>query len=147
MEGTWYGYYSKNSISNSGKLVIYVVREEGRIRMSQITISIPDEVLYETKMNKEDASNFVRKAVALGYYTQKGVSIGYCARIAGLPEEDFITYLGKNHISIFHFDNEEEFTEELDTGIDDMEAGREMPLEDAFVKIEDLRKHGKREKI
>ncbi|MCC8105807.1 MAG: UPF0175 family protein [Clostridiales bacterium] len=81
--------------------------------MCQIAISIPDEVLYDTKMNKEDACSFVRKAVALGYYTQSGVSIGYCAWIAGLSEEDFISYLGKNHVSIFHFDNEEEFMEEL----------------------------------
>lgn len=81
--------------------------------MCQIAVSIPDEVLYDTKMNKEEAGNFVRKAVALGYYTQSGVSIGYCARIAGLSEEDFIAYLGKNRVSIFRFDSEEEFMEEL----------------------------------
>lgn len=28
---------------------------------------------------------------------------------------------------------------ELDLGIDDMESGREVPLEDAFLKIEELR--------
>lgn len=29
----------------------------------------------------------------------------------------------------------------LDKGIADMEAGRELPLEEAFQKIEELRKH------
>ncbi|MCD7862720.1 MAG: UPF0175 family protein [Lachnospiraceae bacterium] len=53
-------------------------------------------------MNVEDANNFVRKAVALGYYTQSGVSIGYCAQTAGMSEEDFVNCLGQNHISIFH---------------------------------------------
>ncbi len=28
----------------------------------------------------------------------------------------------------------------LDRGIDDMEAGRELPLKDAFRKVEDLRR-------
>ena len=81
--------------------------------MCQIAIDIPNEVLYDTKMNREEANRFTRCAVALGYYTQSGVSIGYCAQIAGLTEEEFIQYLGKNQVSIFHFDNREEFLEEL----------------------------------
>ncbi|MBD5459516.1 MAG: UPF0175 family protein [Lachnospiraceae bacterium] len=82
--------------------------------MCQIAISIPNEVLFDTKMNQEEASKFAKQAVALGYYTQSGVSIGYCAQIAGMTEEEFIKYLGKNHVSIFRFDNQEEFLEELD---------------------------------
>ena len=81
--------------------------------MCQIAISIPDEVLFDTKMNKEEANQFVRRAVALCYYTQSGVSIGYCAQIAGMSEEGFIKYIGKNNISIFHFGDKEEFLEEL----------------------------------
>ncbi|MCD8039768.1 MAG: UPF0175 family protein [Lachnospiraceae bacterium] len=81
--------------------------------MCQIAVNIPDEVLYDTRMNIEDAGSFARKAVALGYYTQSGVSLGYCAQIAGMQEEDFITYLGQNHISVFHFDDKEEFLEEM----------------------------------
>lgn len=81
--------------------------------MCQLAINIPDAVLYDTHMSKEEACDFARKAVALGYYTQSGVSIGYCAQIAGMSEEDFIKYLGKNHVSIFHFDDEEEFLEEM----------------------------------
>lgn len=33
----------------------------------------------------------------------------------------------------------ESFLRMLDRGIDDMEAGRELPLEDAFKKINELR--------
>ncbi|MCD8125246.1 MAG: UPF0175 family protein [Lachnospiraceae bacterium] len=80
--------------------------------MCQVAINIPEEVLYDTKMNKNEALQFARRAVALGYYTQSGVSIGYCAQIAGMTEEDFIRYLGKNHVSVFHFDNTQEFLEE-----------------------------------
>ena len=31
----------------------------------------------------------------------------------GLSEEEFIRYLGRNHVSIFRFDDKEEFLEEL----------------------------------
>lgn len=82
--------------------------------MCQIAIRIPEEVLFDTKMSREEAGKFARCAVALGYYTQSGVSIGYCAQIAGMTEEEFIKYLGENHISVFHFDDKEEFLEELD---------------------------------
>lgn len=81
--------------------------------MCQIAINIPNEVLFDTKMNQEEASQFARCAVALGYYTQRRVSIGYCAQIAGMTKEEFMKYLGKNQISIFHFENKEEFLEEL----------------------------------
>lgn len=81
--------------------------------MCQITVSIPEEVLFDTKMSQEEAGRFVRCTAALGYYTQRGVSVGYCAQIAGMTEGDFIRYLEQNGISIFHFDNEEEFLEEL----------------------------------
>ncbi len=82
--------------------------------MCQIAINIPDEVLFDTKMNREEANRFAKRAVALGYYTQRGVSIGYCAQIAGMSEEEFIKYLGQNHISIFKYDDENEFLEELE---------------------------------
>lgn len=81
--------------------------------MCQIAIDIPNEVLYDTKMNKEEANQFARCAVALGYYTQSGVSIGYCTQIAGMTEKEFIKYLGRNRVSIFRFDNMEEFLEEI----------------------------------
>lgn len=81
--------------------------------MCQIAFSIPDEVLYETKMSKEQANEFARRAVALSYYTQSGVSIGYCAQIAGMTEEEFMKYMGLNRVSVFRFDNENEFLEEL----------------------------------
>ncbi len=81
--------------------------------MCQVAINIPNEVLFDTKMSQEEARQFAKCAVALGYYTQSGVSIGYCAQIADMSEEEFIKYLGKNHVSIFHYDNQQEFLEEL----------------------------------
>ena len=81
--------------------------------MCSIAIKIPDEVLFDTKMTQNDANEFAKKAVALMMYSQNHVSIGYCAQIADMTEEDFIKYLGENNISIFDFDDVTEFMEEL----------------------------------
>lgn len=81
--------------------------------MCQIAFNIPNEVLFDTRMNKDEANSFARKAVALCYYVQNGVSLGYCAEIAGMSKERFIRYLGENNISIFHYDDDAEFMEEL----------------------------------
>lgn len=81
--------------------------------MCQIALEIPNEVLYDIKMTKEEAQSFARKVVALHYYVQNGVSLGYCAQIAGMDKQMFIQYLSEKGISIFHFDDKEEFLEEL----------------------------------
>ena len=81
--------------------------------MMSISVNIHDGVLYDTKMTHDLAEAYARKAVALSYYTKNGVSLGYCAEIAGMTKTDFIKYLGENGVSIFHFDDEAEFLEEL----------------------------------
>ena len=81
--------------------------------MCQIAFEIPNEVLYDTKMSKTEALSYARKAVALQYYIKKGVSLGYCSQIAGVGKEEFIHFLSQNGVSIFHFDDKEEFLEEL----------------------------------
>ena len=79
----------------------------------EIAFEIPDEVLYDNKMSRRDALDFARRATALHFYATKGVSLGYCAQIAGMDKEDFIYFLGQNGVSIFHFDDEAEFVEEM----------------------------------
>lgn len=81
--------------------------------MCSVAFNIPNEVLYDTKMTELDTEEFARRSVALCYYTQRGVSLGYSAQIAGMDKESFIKYLGSMGVSIFHFDNENEFIEEM----------------------------------
>ena len=82
--------------------------------MCTVAFDIPNEVLYDTKMSSGDTVAFVRRAAALQYYSTRGVSLGYCAQIAGMCKEDFIDFLSQNGISIFHFDDRDEFLEELE---------------------------------
>ena len=81
--------------------------------MCEIAFNIPNEILYDARQSKEEALQFVRRSAALSYYVQRGVSLGYAAQIAGMDKEDFIKYLGRNEVSIFNFDDEREFLEEL----------------------------------
>lgn len=82
--------------------------------MCQISFCIPDAVMNATHMGEEEAAAFARCMTAVGFYTQNNVSIGYCAQIAGMAEEEFIKYLGKQNISIFWFDTKAEFLEEIE---------------------------------
>lgn len=82
--------------------------------MCQIAVKIPEAVLFDTKMNFQEAEKFIRKIVAIEYFKNKGVSIGYCAEIAGMTEENFIKLLGENKISVFQFDDEKEFLSEAE---------------------------------
>ena len=81
--------------------------------MSQVLVDIPNEVLYDTRMKVSDATEFAKKMVALGYYVHNNVSIGYCAQIAGITEEEFIIFLGQNRVDIFQFDSEEELLRDV----------------------------------
>mgnify|MGYP002626850029 CR=1 FL=1 len=81
--------------------------------MCNIAFNIPNEILYDTRQSEEEALQFVKKYAALSYYTHRGVSLGYAAQIADMDKESFIKFLGENDVSIFHFDSEEEFMEEL----------------------------------
>ncbi len=82
--------------------------------MKSVSVNIPDAVLYDTKMTPESAEAFAKRSVAISYYTKNGVSLGYCAEIAGLTKTEFIKYLSENGISIYSFDDDNEFIEEAD---------------------------------
>ena len=82
--------------------------------MCTVQVEIPNEVLYDTHMNHMEALAFARQMVALGYYNRNNVSLGYCAQIAGMSEGEFILFLGKNQISIFRFDDENELLRDVE---------------------------------
>ena len=81
--------------------------------MCEVAFSIPNEVLYDTKMSKGETIAFAKRAVALCYYTQNKVSLGQCTQIAEMTKGEFIRYLGENGVSVFQYDDEQEFIEEM----------------------------------
>lgn len=81
--------------------------------MCVVALNVPEEVILDLRESKTDFTNYVKTMVAVDLYKNKKVSLGYCAEIAEMSKEEFITYLGKNGVSIFGFDSSEEFMEEL----------------------------------
>ena len=81
--------------------------------MCVVSINVPEEILLDLHENEDDFAAYMKCMLAVDLYKNKKVSLGYCASIADMTKEDFIKYLGKNEISIFSFEDEKEFLEEL----------------------------------
>ena len=76
--------------------------------MYNVSVPIPDEVLYDAHLSKKLTETYVRQAAQ-----KLGVSLGYCAEIANMSKPDFIRFLSENGISIFNFENENELSEDI----------------------------------
>ena len=81
--------------------------------MPKITVNIPEEILLYLNISESYFSNYAKKFLAIDLYKNKNISLGYCAELAEMTKEDFILFLGENKISIFGFENEKEFLEEV----------------------------------
>ena len=81
--------------------------------MCTVSFPIPNEILLDLHESKDDFLKYIRKLAALDLYKNRHVSLGYCADMADMTKENFIQYLGENGISIFSFESESEFMEEL----------------------------------
>ena len=84
--------------------------------MSMVAVgyNVPQEILLDLKITEKAFTSYARKYLALDLYKHKHISLGYCTELADMPEEDFIKFLGENAVSIFGFENEDEFLKELD---------------------------------
>ena len=85
--------------------------------MSQITLNIPQEVLFDLRATESSFSRYAKSFIAMDLYRNKNIALGYCAQLAEMPKDDFVRFLGANDISIFEFNNEEEFLEEADNAL------------------------------
>jgi len=83
--------------------------------MSTVAVgfNVPQEILLDLKFTEKAFTNYARQYLALDLYANKHVSLGYCAQLADMYKEDFIKFLGDNGVSIFGFEDENEFYEEL----------------------------------
>lgn len=70
--------------------------------------------LKKEPKNQDDHADYPDKMIALDLYRDTRVSLGYCAGMSKMTEEEFIQYLGLNEVSIFSFDSESEFLKKLE---------------------------------
>ncbi len=81
--------------------------------MCIVSINVPEEILLDLHEDENGFTEYMKRMLAIDLYKNKKVSLGYCASVAEMTKEEFIRLLGMNGISIFSFDSEDEFLEEL----------------------------------
>jgi len=81
--------------------------------MCVVLVEVPEEILLDMNTDKNEFSDYVKQMVALDLYKNKSISLGYCAQMADMTKEEFMQLLGQNAVTVFGFENEEEFVEEM----------------------------------
>lgn len=80
---------------------------------ANVNVQLPEEILLVLRKDKDELAIEMKRALAVKYFSEKRLSIGQCAELAEMNEEEFIKHLGVQKISIFSFDSEEELIEDV----------------------------------
>lgn len=75
--------------------------------MSQITFSIPDEILVALKATPEVLASRIRFAAAVKLYEMGQLSSGAAAQLAGVPKPYFLSHLADYGVNTFDLRKEE----------------------------------------
>ena len=81
-----------------------------------INMSIPSEIFLTLKETENQFISNMKKFTALFLFQNQKLSIGQCAELANMTEEDFIYFLGENKTSIFEYLDEPTLREEIANG-------------------------------
>jgi len=69
--------------------------------MSQITLSIPDEILLALKATPDDLAARIRFAASVKLYEMGQLSSGAAAQLAGVPKPYFLSRLADYGVNTF----------------------------------------------
>jgi len=75
--------------------------------MSQVTFSVPDEILLALKATPEALASTIRFAAAVKLYEMGQLSSGAAAQLAGLPKPYFLAHLVDYSVNTFDLSEEE----------------------------------------
>jgi len=75
--------------------------------MSQVTFSIPDEILLALKVTPEVLPSRIRLAAAVKLYEMGQLSSGAAAQLAGVPKPYFLSHLADFGVNTFDLSEEE----------------------------------------
>jgi len=78
-----------------------------------INITIPGEILLTLREDDKQLALNMKRYTAMKLYQDRKLSVGQCAELAEMTEEDFIKLLGENRISIFDFSSSADLKEDL----------------------------------
>jgi predicted HTH domain antitoxin len=75
--------------------------------MSQVTFSVPDEVLLALKATPEALASRIRLAAAVKLFEMRQLSSGAAAHLAGVPKPYFLSRLADYGVTTFDLSEEE----------------------------------------
>ena len=75
--------------------------------MSQVTISIPDEILLALKASPDELASRIRFAASIKLYEMGQLSSGAAAQLAGVPKPYFLSRLADYGVNAFDLSEEE----------------------------------------
>jgi len=78
-----------------------------------INLSIPSEIFLVLRETENQFVTNMKKFTALFLFQNQKLSIGQCASLANMTEEDFVYYLSENKISLFEYLDDTALREEL----------------------------------
>ncbi len=77
------------------------------------SVTVPQEILLTLRENEDEFILELKRTAAVRYFKEKKLSIGQCALLAEMSEENFIKYLSEQGISIFSFEDDDEILEDI----------------------------------
>jgi len=75
--------------------------------MSQVTFSVPDEILLALKATPDALASKIRFAASVKLYEIGQLSSGAAAQLAGVPKPYFLSRLADYGVNTFDFSEEE----------------------------------------
>ena len=75
--------------------------------MSQVTFSVPDEILRALKATPEALADRIRLAAAVKLYEMGQLSSGAASELAGVPKPYFLSRLGDYGVNTFDLSEDE----------------------------------------
>jgi predicted HTH domain antitoxin len=66
-----------------------------------INVSVPEEVLLSLRAENNEFASQMKSLTAMKLCENHKLSIGQASALAGMSEEEFIKFLGRNKVSIF----------------------------------------------
>jgi predicted HTH domain antitoxin len=75
--------------------------------MSQVTFSIPDEILLALKATPDALASRIRFAASVKLYEMGELSSGAAAQLAGVPKPYFLSHLTDYGVNTFDLSGEE----------------------------------------